>query len=292
MSTVAETARLSRPGFERAKCFLGRIGREPLVHFLILGALIFVGITVVRSWQRPTVSIDASEVNQLAEYWALQSQRPPTKAELSAIIQERVDEELLAREAQRLGMDKGDLIIRRRLAQKMSFASEDLGDSNPADATLRTEYERTKAQYAAPAKVAFRQVFFSADCGLDAASAAASKALDDALQGKTDLGGDPSLMPLTYADADPALLARDYGPQFAKQLSDAPVGRWSGPVQSPLGYHILYVEGRSPPVIPPYDAVKDQVEQNYLAAERQAKNQAFLRKLRRKYRVEISGVTP
>jgi peptidyl-prolyl cis-trans isomerase C len=281
-----------RPRLEKVRQVFWRLVREPLVHFLILGVVLFAGITGVRALERPTVSIDAQDVNQLIEYWQLQSQRPPTKAELAAIIQERVDEELLAREAQRLGMDKGDLIIRRRLAQKMAFASEDLGDLQPTTATLRADYEKTKAQYGEPAKIAFRQVFFSADRGVNAARAAATKALALARQGKSDLGGDPFLLPLTYADASPDTLARDYGTDFAKLVADAPPGRWAGPVQSPFGFHIVRVESRTAPETPPFEEVQDRVRENYLAAQRRIKNEAFLQKLRQKYRVEIAGATP
>ena len=103
-----------------------RLVREPLVHFLLIGALLFAGISVAKDLRRPSVRIDAAEINQLAAYWELQMQRPPTKAELAGIIQGCVDEEILAREAIRLGLDKDDMIVRRRLAQKMAFAGEDL----------------------------------------------------------------------------------------------------------------------------------------------------------------------
>lgn len=270
---------------------LRRAAREPLLHFIVLGALIFAGIMGVKFLQKPTVSIAAQDINQLVEYWQLQTQRAPNKQELAAIIQGRVDEELLAREAQRLGMDKDDLIIRRRLAQKMSFASEDLGDAQPSTATLRAEYDRTKARYAAPARVTLRHVFFSADRGGDAAHAAAVAALAKAQAG-VDPAGDPSLLPLTYADADPEALARDYGPDFAKTATTAPLDHWIGPVQSPFGYHLIRVEGRAQQITPPFEDVQDQVRENYLAEQRQAKNEAFLRKLRQQYRVNVAGVSP
>ena len=117
---------------------LGRLLREPLLHFVLIGAALFAGISLAREMHRPQVRIEARELEQLAAYWAQQTQRPPTKAELAAIIRERIDEELLAREAVRLGLDTDDMIVRRRLAQKMSFASEDTGAiAEPDEATLR-----------------------------------------------------------------------------------------------------------------------------------------------------------
>jgi peptidyl-prolyl cis-trans isomerase C len=95
--------------------------REPLVHFLLFGA-----ITLASQARQPVVTIDAQDIEQLAKYWELQSQRAPTRAELAALINEWVDEELLVREAIRLGLDKEDMIARRRLAQEMAFTSEDV----------------------------------------------------------------------------------------------------------------------------------------------------------------------
>ena len=100
-----------------ARGLVGRILREPLVHFLAIGAVIFVSAVVLKQVQRPVVRIDAAELDQLGAYWEQQMQRPPTKAELRGIISERIDEEILAQEARRQGLDKDDIIVRRRLAQ-------------------------------------------------------------------------------------------------------------------------------------------------------------------------------
>ena len=274
-----------------ARAAAARVLREPLVHFMALGLALYLGVMGVRALERPTVTIAAQDINQLVAYWQLQTQRAPTKAELAAIIQGRVDEELLAREAVRLGMDRDDLIIRRRLAQKMSFASEDLGDRAPSEAELKAMFERTRARYAASARISFRHVYFSADRGAGAARAAADAALAVARGGGAP-AGDPSLLPQTYADADPDALVRDYGPEFVRQLETAPLQTWSGPVRSPFGVHILLVEGRADPVVPPFEAVRDQVLQNALAEERRARNETFLRRLRERYRVVVAGAGP
>lgn len=272
------------------RAWLSAAAREPLVHFLILGALIFAGISGVRSLERPTVRLEAQDIEQLAEYWASQAQRPPTKDELRGIIQDRIDEEILAREAMKLGMDKGDLIIRRRLAQKLAFASEDTGAAKePGEADLRAAYERNRSRYAEPGEVAFRHLYFSQDRGVEAARAGAQTALNQANAGKAPTG-DASMLPLSYADAQPDMLARDYGPEFARAVTEAPIGRWSGPVRSALGWHIIEVTARKPGAVPPFAEVSDRVRNDVVADRRKAANQAALDRLRRKYRVEIAGV--
>lgn len=211
---------------------------------------------------------------------------------MSGILQDRVDEELLAREAQRLGLDRGDLIVRRRLAQKMAFSSEDpAAVSEPSEAALRAYYARHKAGYGRPGRATLRHVIFSADRGAAQAQTAARNALARATAGE-EPRGDPSLLPLTYADVSVIDLARDYGPAFASAVERAPIRAWSGPIESGLGVHLLKVERRSPAETPAFEAVRTQVRDDYLAQQRKIAAEAFLHRLRAKYRVEVAGVTP
>ena len=269
-----------------------RLLREPLVHFLAIGAVLFVGLQLIKSLERPTVRLDERELNQLVEYWKLTSGREPTKQELASIIRDRVDEELLAREAQRLGMDQGDMIVRRRLAQKMAFAAEDLGAvAEPDERTLRAFYDQTRDRYAVPGHASFAQVFFTADRGQAQAKAAAQAALAGAQAGRTP-AGDPFLLPLTYASASLADLERDYGTVYAKAVTTAPVGVWTGPVPSAYGWHLIRVESRDAAAQQPFEAVKGEVRDAWIAQRRDEANAAFLAGLRRRYRVVVAGEGP
>jgi peptidyl-prolyl cis-trans isomerase C len=268
---------------------LRALAREPLLHFLVIGALLFAAISVARDLHRPTVRIDSQELEQLAGYWEMQTQRPPTRAELASIIRERIDEELLAREAVRLGLDKDDLIVRRRLAQKMSFASEDAGASaEPSEAQLQALYDSTRDTYATPARLALRHVFFSADRTGVRPEVAANEALADLKAGRAATG-DASLLPLTYADVSLAELGRDYGDAFAAAARAAPVGQWVGPVQSAYGMHLIRVERRMAQEVPPLAAVRSDVRAAWLAERREAASRKYLDGLRRKYRVIVAG---
>ncbi len=267
-----------------------RLLREPLVHFLAIGAVLYAGIAAVSSFQKPVVRIDAQELEQLAAYWEMQTQRPPTRDELASIIQERVDEELLAREAVRLGLDKDDMIIRRRLAQKMSFASEDVAAiSEPDDQTLQAYYEKNRQRYATPARLALRHLYFSQDRIGVSPDVAAGEALAKLKAGQP-VGGDPALLPLVYADISVADLARDYGAAFTKAALDAPVQTWTGPVASPYGVHLVRVEGRLAPEVPPLDMIRDDIRTAWMAEQRQSNNRKFRDDLRKRYKVEIAGL--
>jgi len=285
---VSETAR--REG-RRWPGWLSRLAREPLVRFLLIGAVLFAGMQAIRSAERPVVRIDAAELDQLAAYWEAQTGRRPNKAELAGIINDRIDEELLAREALRLGLDKNDMIIRRRLAQKMSFATDDAPAREPTEAQLRAYYQATAARYAAPERVSFQQVFFSGDRPNGGAAKAAAQALERAEEaGREDPTGDPFLFPLAYQDVDLPDLVRDYGTAFVKTLETARLGAWAGPVISPYGWHLVKVTARRPGAATSFDAVRDQVRDAWLAERRESGRAAFMQDLHRRYRVVVAGV--
>ncbi|MDB5454234.1 MAG: hypothetical protein JWO33_2812 [Caulobacteraceae bacterium] len=268
--------------------WLRRVLAEPLLHFAILGALIFIGATTVKAHARPTLHIGRQEIAQLAAYWEAQMQRPPTKAELDGLVRERIDEEILAAEARRLGMDRDDLIIRRRLAQKMAFAADDVSDARePAEADLKAWYAAHPADYRSPARAGLRQVFFSDDRG-PGAKAAAQSALA-ALRAGEPAAGDPSVLPLAYADVSLDELAKDYGPDFARTAATSPVGVWQGPVHSGFGWHLVRIERRTGALVAPFAEVRDEVRDAELAQGREQANAAYHATLRRRYRVEVAG---
>ena len=267
----------------------GRILREPIVHFMIIGAVIFVGVDVVKAARQPVIRIDSEELSQLAIYWELQMQRPPTKAELQGIVRDRVDEEILSREAQRLGLDKNDMIIRRRLAQKMSFVSEDtVSVPEPTEAQLHALYDANPAAYATPPHLTLRHIYFSDDRPQGNPRAAADQGLVSLRAGRAGITGDPFVLPLDYADVSQQDLDKDYGPAFAAAAMTAPIGAWTGPVRSAYGWHLLRVDARHVSETEPYAAVHTKLREAWIAERRDALNAAALDKLRKRYRIEVT----
>ena len=142
--------------------------REPLVHFLVLGALLFGLFALVNneaSSKSPNrIEITSADVDRLQERWTKQWNRPPTETELKSLIEAYLREEILYREALALGLDQNDTIIRRRLAQKMEFLFEDLADQvEPTDEELKRYFDRNRDQYRLPARFSFAHVYFSVD---------------------------------------------------------------------------------------------------------------------------------
>lgn len=270
--------------------FLRAALREPLLHFVLIGALLFA-FTVWRQQQHDNaeIRITSGEIAQLAAFWETQSQRQPSSAELRGLIEERIDEEVLAREAVRLGLDRDDVIVRRRLAQKMAFVSDDLAVlTEPAEADLRAYFEAHKEAYTTPDLYALRHVFFNPDRHGMALDADAQRALQRLTRGaNASEVGDPFMLPRELADVSRDDIARDFGSVFAEAVTTSTPGAWAGPVRSPFGVHLVKLESHTPSSVARFEDVRDRVREAFLAQRQQEANAALRAKLRQQYKVVV-----
>ena len=266
-----------------------RAVREPLLHFILIGALLFA-VTALRQKhsEHAEIRITAGEVAQLAAFWETQAQRKPTAEELRGLIEERIDEEVLAREAVRLGLDRDDVIVRRRLAQKMAFVSDDLAVvAEPAEDALREYFNAHRETYTTPDLYALRHVYFNPDrhTTLDAD---AERALQRLARGaNADNVGDPFMLPRELADVSRDDIARDFGSSFADAVTGSTPGSWSGPVRSPFGVHLVKLESHTPSSTANFEDVRDQVREAYLAEKQRDANAALRTKLRQQYKIVV-----
>lgn len=278
-----------------------RFLREPLVHFLLLGAALF-GVfrftrpTSARAAPSTEIAFTLEDVTQLAQYFQAQWGRLPTSQEFSALLEGRVREEVLYREALAMGLDQNDEIVRRRMAQKMEFLSEDVAEATvPTDVELRAWYTAHAAQYAEPRRVSFRHLYFSPDRRGARAEADARRALPR-IAGQpeaTPLGvqlADPFMFQAYYRDQTIESMSREFGPAFARVVDTLPTGRWTGPVQSGLGWHLVFVDEAIPGAAASYEEVQQRVRADWLAEQKEAAWDKAYRDMRAKYTVLLPGV--
>ena len=263
--------------------------RSPLAVFLLLGAGVFA---VDRGLEGPggerVITVTDEQIGAIRERWAAQWGRPPTGRELSGLIDEAVREEVLYREALRRGLDRGDPIIRRRLAQKMTFLLEDRTEAPQAAAgDLDTYYAARAERYREPRRTTFRHVFLSRDRPTDPQRDAA--ALLRAVQAADGDGwrrlGDPFALLREYADRTDQEIAELFGGGFAAALPALAAGTWQGPVESAHGAHLVQVVGRVEPRLPALDEVRGRVADDLLESRRREQNRAALLALRERYEV-------
>ncbi len=273
--------------------------REPMAVFVLCGALLYLcawWLDGQDGRSERSIRVDAADVAQLRGYWEAQAERAPTAAELAALVDERIDEEVLYREALRLGLDRDDVIVRRRLAQKLAFLNA--GTANipaPDEGRLRAWFDRHRARYAVPDVFTLRLLYFSPErhgpAVVDVARAALHEVQDLGVDGAVPPGlGDPFMLPSVQADVGAAQLARDFGSAFPAALRAAPVGRWHGPVESALGVHLVQVVARRGAFAPTYEAVAAQVRDDYTEDARRQAHGAWVRGLRGAYRIEVHGL--
>lgn len=272
--------------------------REPLLLFAAGGVLLYA----LAAWiDRPAsreIRIGAAEVAQLRAYWEAQAGRAPTAGELAGLVDERIDEEVLYREALRLGLDRDDVIVRRRLAQKLAFLGADTAEvPAPDDAELRAWFAQHRARYAVPDVYSLRLLYFSPERRGRAVLEDARAALHqlDGLDADTPVPpgvGDPFMLPSVQAEVAASELQRDFGSAFVQALRSAPVGRWHGPVTSALGVHLVQVVARHGAFAPAFEPVAAQVREDYLADARRKAHDDWVAGLRNGYRIEVEGVGP
>lgn len=267
--------------------------REPLVHFLLLGGLLFAYF----EWRGGSgpgstrIAITPGVVEHLASGFARTWQRPPSEAELKGLVDEHVKEELAAREAVAMGLDRDDAIIRRRLRQKLEFLVEDEAGTPPTDAELQAWLERHPEAFRAEARLSLRQVYLSRERRGAAAQADAERLLARLRAAGPDAAidalGDPSLLPRELPLGPESEVRRAFGPELAERLAAAPTGAWTGPVESSYGLHLVLVGERAAAERQALAEIRPLVERELLAERRRAQLDALYERLLQKYTVAI-----
>jgi len=269
----------------------GSFLREPLVHFFVVGALLF-GWSAYRAPEdvpRDEIRITAGQIENIAKLFERTWRRAPTQDELATLIDNRVREEVLFREAKALGLDRDDVIIRRRLVQKYGFLTDDLTSlRQPDEAELQAFLEAEADRYSIGAKISYRQVFLSREGTADDIDGRLERLRAElAAGGDPGLLGDPIDLPARMERTDHARIAATFGPQFAASLPGLPVGTWSGPVPSAYGYHLVFVEAREDGRLPELAEVRTAVERDWQEAEKRKFRALLLDRLRQNYDIVI-----
>lgn len=243
--------------------------REPLVHFILAGLVLFIAGEVHRTRvDAYRIVVTPQREAHLATRYELQFGARPDAETLAQLVERDIEEEMLFRRALALELDKDDEIVRRRLVQKMRFLLEDVSaPSEPSDADLGAYYQAHAAQYAAPARVTFSHVYFSSDEGEHAARERGSHALDLLWSGKAQMSdlGDPFPDRYHFSAYEPEQLYRLFGrTEFSAAALSAPLQRWVGPYRSAYGWHLVRVDARSEAQHLEFATVRDRVRTDYL----------------------------
>lgn len=263
--------------------------QQPLLHFVLLGACVFAVHGGVRSRgavRDPSViTLTPSFLRGLAARERTRLGREPTPAELAIAREAYLTEEVLYREALSLGLDRGDPIIRQRLIQKMEFLAEDAEDVRaPTDDELRAFIRDNPSRYALPARVSVEHVFVRAErTDRDAAVAALRAQL--AAGAPAGALGEPFPLGRAFASRTEAELTNAVDPAFAAAALSLEIGRWSEPVVTRYGTHLLRVTARDGHRPAALDDVRDRAREDLFLDRRAAARRRALAEIRGRYTV-------
>ncbi len=274
--------------------------REPLVHFLLLGAGLFAAFGLVgeRTGSDPEeIVATKGQIESLAIGFARTWQRPPTDRELEGLIHDYVREEVYYREALALGLDKDDIVIRRRLRQKMEFVTDDVAAQvEPTDDELSAYLKAHPEKFRVEPQFTFSQVYLNPDrhgqnLVRDAELLLAK--LNEA-GGRADVWalGDPFLLSHRFEAVPVNEIAKQFGEAFAAKLGSLSPGQWQGPVDSGYGVHLVFVGQRTRGRLPALEEVREAVRREWHDAERLEANEKFYQGLLKRYTVTIERPQP
>ncbi len=275
------------------------IFKEPLLHFLLIGAALFVVFDVLgrpasfRGGQQGSsaaqiiVSRDAVEraTAQYERTW----QRQTTEEEQKSLIEDLVRSEIYYREAIAIGLDRDDEVLKRRLRQKMEFIFEDISSwADPSDGELTAFMKSHRERYLSDPRIAFRQIFFSRDRRGTDAEADAGQALAQLAAGADpETAGYPTLLPREVRLSELRDIGNQFGDGFARNVLALRPGVWAGPVNSAYGLHIVFVSERQDPRLPDLSRVREMVKRDWLAGKQQELKDAAYARLRQRYVVTV-----
>ncbi len=276
--------------------FLVRFLNEPLVRFMILGAVIFALQALfdkTEAGEDLKVEISTGQIQGLRATWGKKRGRPPTESELRDIVNGRLREEIFYREAIRMGLDQDDVIVRRRLAQKLEFIVQNLSIPNkPPEQDLRTFFADNAARYREPSRLSFSHVFFSFDRRPEAAKDAETllrelRAAEPPPE-HAPKRGDPCIYSFQQVGRSPRDVAKKFGRDFARALFELEPGGWRGPLRSAYGMHLVRIYDKRPPRDVELEKVRDKVIRDWRIFRRREANAETYARLSKRYDISVA----
>ena len=268
--------------------------REPLLHFLLIGAALFLFYNLQNEGRvdNNRIVISEAQINHLVTLWNKKRQRPPTEIELEGMIKQQVREEVMVREALAMGLEKNDSIIRRRLAQKIEFITSDLAAlAEPSETELSNYLLTHSEQFSLPARIDFVQVFINPEKrGIDTdvyANSLLSELTQTGENNDITTLGDSLMLGQQHEQMTEHDVSRLFGKEFASKLFTLSVGSWQGSIQSGYGLHLVRISNKAEAQLPELNAVREKVRVEWQAQQRQDMDKVFYESLRQRYEIVI-----
>ncbi len=270
-----------------------KILKEPFFHFILLGIALFIlyGLVNDKTNSKNTILINDFDVNNIIASWEMQWKRPPTEKELQNLIKLKVKQEIFYQEALKMNLDHNDEIIKRRLAQKMKFLSNDIASlREPTEEELIQYYKDHSDKYLTPYTYSLYQIIFSPDRRKNIYNEAAETLAQfpDATFDEMKNWGDQLPISYYFDEVSSNELALQLGLKFPEALLDEEINKWTGPIPSGFGVHLVYITKRTEPHLPDINEIKNDIIRDYEYDHQKEINDLIYKELKKKYDVEIT----
>jgi len=252
---------------------------EPLLHFLVIGAALFAAYAALNrnsgdQKDRRRIVLTENDLSQMTIATLAQGRPAPTIEQMRSLLEAKIREEVLYREALAMGLDKDDVIVKRRMLQKMDFLAEDLSDlREPSRDELQAWFKNNAQRFAYPPRISFRHLYFSFDkhgANTAEAAAAALKQIAGKPADSPDAAAlaDPFMFRDYYADRSPDQVGSEFGAKFERSVFELKPGSWLGPLESGFGWHLVFVESLTPGRVPEFAEVESEVKSEWIRDQR------------------------
>ncbi len=269
-----------------------KIIKEPFFHFILIGILLFVlyGLVIDKKDSMDTIIINDFDVSSIISKWEMQWKRPPTEKELQSLINLNVKQEIFYQEALKMNLDHNDEIIKRRLAQKMQFLSNDIASLvEPTEEDFKNYFQEHSEKYLLPYSYSLYQITFSTDHRKDNYKDAVEtlKQFPKATFEEMKNWGDKLPFNYYFENINANELALQLGSKFSNALQQQEKNKWVGPIPSGFGYHLVYITKKIEPRLPDFNLVKNDVIRDYEYGKQKEVNDQIYKALKKQYHIEI-----
>jgi hypothetical protein len=271
--------------------------KEPLIHFLLLGGIIFFANDwLAGKGSAPgEIFISRGQQENLLNTFSRTWQRPPTAQEFQGLLKDYLRLEIAYRESKKMGLDQDDIVIRRRLRQKLELLAEDVASLvAPTEEQLQAYLDDNIEDFMVEPRLTLRQVYFSSDRRGDAVEQDALELLQrittDGPEGNFEDFGDPLPLPSELNDLREGEIARLFGTIFTDGLRGLETGRWTGPVESGFGLHLVFIQQREEGRVPELEEVREAVQRDWLSKRRTESVDGLYERLAENYSIDIESL--
>ncbi len=288
--------------------------RDPLLHFLIVGGLLFAGYQLVQGPRQTasdntTIVVDRAKLLTFLQYELVAFQPKYFKAQFNAmndgekrdLVAKYVREEALYREAEAMGLSEGDYVIRRRMVEKMLYLIDDTATESfsPTDEALKAYYLKHRDRYEEAPSLTFTHVFVDSEIkrpqSAENAAEALKKQLEEKHAGFNDAPAYGDRFPYlqNYVDRDPQFIEHQLGAGFASAVMKLTPSDhvWYGPIKSQFGYHLVLITRHVPARLPKLATVREQVKDDLLRDTVAAYRKKAVADLIGRFKVKLNGIS-